>query len=89
MNTRKLELIQLIMDCHNIEILNEIESILNEIPDNMVLEPNQMYKTDSIDLVPESHYKLLEEDRRRHLNGETKGSTWDEVEKRLRKKYDL
>ncbi|MFD2563646.1 hypothetical protein ACFSR1_13280 [Aquimarina rubra] len=89
MNTRKLELIQLIMDCHNIEILNEIESILNEIPDNMVLEPNQMYKADSIDLVPDSHYVHLEEDRRRHLNGETKGSTWDEVEKRLRKKYDL
>ncbi|WP_298542429.1 hypothetical protein [uncultured Aquimarina sp.] len=89
MDARKLELIQLIMDCYNLEILNKIENTLNEIQDNTVLEPNQVYKTDSLDSVSESHYMLLEEDRRRHLNGEIKGSTWDEVEKRLRKKYDL
>ncbi|MBQ4822068.1 hypothetical protein [Aquimarina sp. MMG016] len=85
----KLELIKRILDCTDINILNQIENILENHNSDLVMEPEEAYKMKSIDLIPESHYLLLEEDRKRHLNGETKGSSWDEVEKRLREKYDL
>ena len=37
--------------------------------------------------VPEEHYKIVEERRRKYHAGETGGSTWDEVRQELRNKY--
>lgn len=37
--------------------------------------------------VPETHYQKLDEDREKYLRGEITSSTWEEVKKRLEKKY--
>ncbi len=87
----KLQLIQSVLDCNDIEILNKIEHILKDTMDdnNQVMEPNEVYETKEIDIVPELHYRKLDEDHRKHLAGETESYTWEEVEQRLSKKYDL
>lgn len=38
-------------------------------------------------LVSEEHYKMVEERRRKHLAGETKGKNWDDVKKGIKNKY--
>jgi len=43
--------------------------------------------TDSDSLVPEDHYKIVEERRTKRLAGETEGLTWDEIKSRLKEKY--
>ncbi len=40
-------------------------------------------------VVSEDHYKKVEERRRKWLNNETNGSSWDNVRMQLKKKYDL
>ena len=40
-------------------------------------------------VVSEDHYKTVEERRRKSLNNETNGSSWDNVRMQLKKKYDL
>lgn len=42
---------------------------------------------ESPSLVPEEHYKIVEERRRKHLTGETKGKNWDDVKSEIKKKY--
>ena len=37
--------------------------------------------------IPEEHYKIVEERRRKHLSGETTGKSWQEVKQELKKKY--
>lgn len=39
--------------------------------------------------VPDWFYEELNQDREKHLRGETESYTWEEVKTRLRKKYDL
>jgi len=39
--------------------------------------------------IPESFYKELDEDRAKHLNGETPSYTWEEVKSRLIKNHGL
>jgi hypothetical protein len=38
-------------------------------------------------IIPEEHYKIVEERRRKYHAGETKGSTWSEVKQKLKDKY--
>lgn len=45
---------------------------------NVVESPSQ---------VSEEHYKIIEERRKKHLSGETKGKSWDDVKSGIRKKY--
>lgn len=40
-------------------------------------------------VVSEDHYKKVEERRRKWLNNETNGSSWDNVRMQLKKKHDL
>ena len=43
--------------------------------------------TEAPSIVPEEHYKIVEERRRKFHAGETKGATWSEVKQRLKDKY--
>jgi len=43
--------------------------------------------TESSSLVPEEHYKIVEERRRKMLAGESKGLSWDSVKQELKAKY--
>ena len=38
-------------------------------------------------IVPEEHYKIVEERRHKFHAGETEGSTWNEVKRNLKDKY--
>jgi hypothetical protein len=38
-------------------------------------------------IVPDDHYKIVEERRRKYHAGETSGSTWEEVKQNLKDKY--
>ena len=44
---------------------------------------------EQIPTVPESFYEKLDEDREKHLKGESKSSSWEEVKSRLTKTYGL
>jgi hypothetical protein len=43
--------------------------------------------TDAPSIVPEEHYRVVEERRRKYHAGETTDSTWDEVKQKLKDKY--
>jgi len=43
--------------------------------------------TQAPSIIPEEHYKIVEERRRKYHAGETSGSTWEEVRQKLRNKY--
>lgn len=53
---------------------------LDGIFDSMTIE-------ESPSLVSEEHYKIVEERRRKHLSGETKGESWEDVRSEIQKKY--
>ncbi|MGF1555445.1 addiction module protein [Paucihalobacter sp.] len=38
-------------------------------------------------IVPDDHYNIIEERRRKYHAGETNGSTWEEVKQKLNDKY--
>ena len=42
---------------------------------------------ESDSLVPEEHYEIVEERRRKWLAGETNGLLWDEVKRQLKQKH--
>ena len=48
---------------------------------------DSMNAFDSSSLIPEEHYKIVEERRRKHLSGESKGKSWEEVKKGMKDKY--
>ena len=48
---------------------------------------DSMNAFDSYSSVPEEHYKIVEERRKKHLSGESKGKSWEEVKKGLKDKY--
>lgn len=50
---------------------------------------NAEKEDEAIPTVPESFYKKLDEDREKHLKGESKSYTWEEVKGRLTKTYGL
>lgn len=43
--------------------------------------------TEAPSIVPEEHYKIVDERRRKYHAGETNGSTWSEVKQKLKDKY--
>lgn len=38
-------------------------------------------------IVPDEHYKIVEQRRRDYLVGQTNGATWQEVKQKLKEKY--
>jgi hypothetical protein len=48
---------------------------------------DSMNTFDSPSLVPEEHYKIVEERYKKYHQGETKGSSWDDVKQSLKDKY--
>ena len=49
---------------------------------------DSMSTSESDSSVPEEHYKIVEDRRRKWLNDETKGLNWNEVKAQLKQKYD-
>lgn len=43
--------------------------------------------TSTPSIVPDEHYKTVEERRRQFHEGKTKGATWDDVKQNLKGKY--
>ena len=86
-NALKLELIQKIIACNNIDLLKQIEGILQEVNAN---EPNEEYGVErSNSVVPDRIYSELEEDFKAYQKGEIKTESWEKVERELKEKYGL
>ena len=39
-------------------------------------------------IISDSHYNLVDQEREKYLLGEIQGSSWEEIEQRLKSKYD-
>ncbi len=50
---------------------------------------DSMSASESDSSVPEEHYEIVEERRRKWLNGDTNGLNWNEVKFQLKQKYDF
>ena len=50
---------------------------------------DSMNAFESSSLIPNEHYKIVEERRKKHLSGNSKGKSWDQVKKDLKNKYDF
>ena len=50
---------------------------------------DSMSTPESDSFVPEAHYKIVEERRRKWLNDKTTGLSWNEVKVQLKQKYYL
>jgi len=48
---------------------------------------DSLNETESASVVTDEHYNCIEERREKYLTGETKGKTWDEVKRGIKKKY--
>ena len=42
-----------------------------------------------ISVVPDSHYKIIDEARKKYFSGIESANSWEEMELRLNKKYDF
>ncbi|WP_346881642.1 addiction module protein [uncultured Algibacter sp.] len=76
-----------------IELRNSIIERFNQIIQDdsklMALDGifDSMNVIESSSLVSEEHYKIVEERRKKHLAGETKVKSWDDVKSGINKKY--
>ena len=76
-----------------IELRNSIIERFNQIIQDdsklMALDGifDSMNAIESSSLVSEEHYKIVEERRKKHLAGETKVKSWDDVKSGINKKY--
>jgi len=43
--------------------------------------------SESPSIIPEEHYKIVENRRKKHLAGQTKSLNWNEVKQQLKNKY--
>lgn len=48
---------------------------------------DSMNVVESPSIVSDEHYKIVEERRRKHLVGETKGKNWGDVKSEIKKRY--
>lgn len=75
--SKKLKTIERLINSYDERIFDKINEFLDEEGQS------NMYS------VPDEHYSLLKEDHEKYLRGELETSSWENVEARLRKKYDL
>ncbi len=76
-----IELRKKIIERFNLIIQDESKlMVLDGIFDSINIE-------ETTSLVPEEHYNIVEERRRKYHAGETSGLTWDEVKQKLKKKH--
>ncbi|MGO3181323.1 MAG: addiction module protein [Aequorivita sp.] len=61
----KIQFSEIIEDDRNLNFLEKIFETMND--------------SEYVSQVPESHYKIVDERRRKSMAGETKGLTWEEV----------
>lgn len=76
-----LELRKKIIERFNLIIQDESKlMVLDGVFDSMNVE-------ETTSLVPEEHYNIVEERRRKYHAGESNGVTWDELKQKLKKKH--
>jgi hypothetical protein len=72
-----------------IELIERFNKIIKDDSKLMTLDGifDSMTIEDSPSLVSEVHYKIVEDRRRKHTSGETKGKSWEDVRGEIKKKY--
>ena len=82
----KIELIQKIASCEDVELLQDVKEILGKKPSE-VKEESEKYITISIDAIPDTHYEELMGDFETYRRGELTTSSWDEVKENIYKRH--
>lgn len=85
-NDLKIELIQKIIACADVEVLRAVEATLNEDFFEVNDEGESYFTEAKENLVPDWYYDTLKEDYEKYKRGELKTSSWEEVKEKLRKK---
>ena len=80
----KLELVQRILECDDLEILKKVETVLHNYPE--VNEAGESYSKDIAE-IPASHYQKLDEEFDKYKNGEQQGASWKDVRKEIKEKH--
>lgn len=76
-----IELRKKIIERFNLIIQDESKlMVLDGVFDSMNVE-------ETTSLVPEEHYNIVEERRRKYHAGESNGLTWDELKQKLKNKH--
>jgi len=76
-----IELRKKIIERFNLIIQDEsMLMVLDGVFDSMNVE-------ETTSLVPDEHYNIVEERRRKYHAGESDGLTWDELKQKLKKKH--
>lgn len=89
LNTFKIELLQAIIDCNDIEKLNRVKIILDEKHFSVNEEASQYSVKKDEDIVPQNFYDELEKDFKLYQKGKLETKSWDEVKRGLKEKYDF
>ena len=82
----KIALIQKVISCEDIELLQDVRAIL-EKNSSEVREESEKYITENIDAIPDLYYEELKEDYESYRRGELTTSSWGEVKENIYKRH--
>ncbi len=89
LNTFKIELLQAIINCDDVEKLNKVKVILNEKHFSVREETSQYTAKKNEDVVPENFYDELEKDFELYQKGKLEAKSWDEVKRGLKERINI
>ena len=89
LNAFKIELLQALIDCNDVEKLNRIKVILNEKHFSVREETNQYAAKKNEEVVPQNFYDELEKDFELYQKGKLEAKSWDEVKQGLKEKINI
>ncbi|MDB2702429.1 hypothetical protein N9Z01_04950 [Flavobacteriaceae bacterium] len=73
------------------KLIEQFNLVIQDDAKGLALEGvfDSMSTSESDSSVPEEHYEIVEERRRKWLNGDTNGLNWNEVKVQLKQKHDF
>ncbi len=89
LNTFKIELLQAIIDCDDVERLNKVKIILKEKHFSVREETSQYTAKKNEEVVPQNFYDELEKDFKLHQKGKLEAKSWDEVKQGLKERINI
>ncbi|WP_304136821.1 hypothetical protein [Mesonia mobilis] len=89
LNAFKIELLQALIDCNDVEKLNRIKAILNKKHFSVREETSQYSIKKNDNLVPQNFYDELEKDFELYQKGKLEAKSWDEVKQGLKERINI
>ena len=89
LNAFKIELLQALIDCNDVEKLNRIKAILNKKHFSVREETSQYSIKKNDNLVPQNFYDELEKDFELYQKGKLEAKSWNEVKQGLKERINI